>query len=98
MEYLNMKGTYSEYILAHFPQDLISLFQPEIRPDNLRPLALLLELLTVIPEEFSTLLLPSQKRAQVTTCLNNYAVAPGYFLIFGLVPSSCGIILVDILE
>ena len=48
-----------------FSQDLISLFQPEIRPDNLRPLALLLELLTVIPEEFSTLLLPSQKRAQV---------------------------------
>jgi hypothetical protein len=48
-------------------QDLISLFQPEIRPDNLRPLALLLELLTVIPEEFSTLLLPSQKRAQVAS-------------------------------
>jgi len=46
-------------------QDLINLFQPLIRSDNLRPLALLLELLTVVPEEFSTLLLPSQRRAQV---------------------------------
>jgi hypothetical protein len=54
-------------IVCPVMQDLISLFQPEIRPDNLRPLALLLELLTVIPEEFSTLLLPSQKRAQVAS-------------------------------
>jgi hypothetical protein len=54
-------------IISPVMQDLISLFQPEIRPDNLRPLALLLELLTVIPEEFSTLLLPSQKRAQVAS-------------------------------
>ena len=48
-----------------YVQDLIGLFQPSIRPDNLRPLALLLELLTVIPEEFSTLILSSQKRSQV---------------------------------
>jgi len=54
-------------IISPMMQDLISLFQPEIRPDNLRPLALLLALLTVIPEEFSTLLLPSQKRAQVAS-------------------------------
>lgn len=45
-------------------QDLMNLFQPGITAENLRPLALLLELLTVIPEEFSTLLLPSQRRAQ----------------------------------
>ena len=43
------------------------MFQPHITTENMRPLALLLELLTVIPEEFSTLLLPSQRRAQVTT-------------------------------
>ena len=53
-------------IKRRFAQDLIALFQPCIQPDNLRPLALLLELLTVIPEEFSTLLLPSQRRAQVS--------------------------------
>ena len=43
------------------------MFQPHINSENMRPLALLVELLTVIPEEFSTLLLPSQRRAQVTT-------------------------------
>lgn len=52
-------------------QDLISLFQPNISATNLRPLVLLLELLTVIPEEFSTLLLASQRRAQVRTELAN---------------------------
>lgn len=52
----------------HWPQpitDLISLFQPQLSTGQVRPLTLLLELLTVIPEEFSTLLLSSQRRSSV---------------------------------
>jgi len=67
-------------------QDLIAMFQPNISSSNLRPLVLLLELLTVIPEEFSTLLLASQRRAQVRQELSNslQCVLPFILQILGL--------------
>ncbi len=46
-------------------QDLMNKFQPLISAENLRPLLLLLELLTVIPEEFTTIYLTSKRRSQV---------------------------------
>ena len=60
--FLHLEEVHNNLLLI---QDLIAMFQPNISSSNLRPLVLLLELLTVIPEEFSTLLLASQRRAQV---------------------------------
>ena len=56
-------------------------FQPLISAENIRPLLLLLELLTVIPEEFSTILLNSQRRNQVEN-LNYYHVFIMHYAIF----------------
>ena len=65
----------------HWPNpvtDLIRLFQPQLQGGQVRPLTVLLELLTVIPEEFSTLLLSSQRRATVRAafCGSLEAVMP----------------------
>jgi len=51
-------------------QDLMNMLQPLMTGDNIRPLLLLLELLTVIPEDFSTILLSSQRRSQVRQSLS----------------------------
>ncbi len=48
-------------------------FQPLISAENLRPLLLLLELLTVIPEEFTTIYLTSKRRSQVGISFNSAA-------------------------
>ena len=58
-------------------QDLISMFQTEANNANsdavirAKTVAMLFELLTVIPEEYSTLSMPTQRRAQVRHTLAN---------------------------
>lgn len=63
-----VSGLVIHSVPEHWPApitDLINLFKPQISTGQIKPLVLLLELLTVIPEEFSTLLLSSQRRAVV---------------------------------
>jgi len=63
-----VSGLVIHSVPEHWPSpitDIIQLFQPQVQAGQLRSLTLLLELLTVIPEEFSTLLLASQRRGTV---------------------------------
>ena len=76
-----VSGLVIHSVPEHWPNpitDLIEGFKPQLSTGQVslwstlslllqvRPLTLLLELLTIIPEEFSTLLLSSQRRATVS--------------------------------
>ena len=71
-----VSGLVIHCVPGHWPEpitDLISMFQPQLTGPNpnYRSLTLLLELLTVIPEEFSTLLLTSNRRATVRNAFSS---------------------------
>ena len=71
-----VSGLVIHCVPGHWPEpitDIISMFQPQLTGPNpnYRSLTLLLELLTVIPEEFSTLLLTSNRRATVRNAFSS---------------------------
>lgn len=71
-----VSGLVIHCVPEHWPEpitDIISMFQPQLSGPNpnFRSLTLLLELLTVIPEEFSTLLLSSNRRSTVRNAFSS---------------------------